>query len=225
MRLAFLISGIFLCLGFTSCHKEQEDVPLNMGYEYIPCTEGSWIIYHLDTVKIQGLATDTVCWEIKDVYHGYVFNPDKSESSIFITRFHRADSSLPWSNEVSFSEMIKTPSQVLLREDNVLYQRCVFPVQEGARWDGNAYNSLDSQEYTLQEVGKAATVSGMNFSNTIKIIEKDITTLISQDITDRLYAAEIGMIYVRVIHITNLQSVQNRSGFISELKVKSWGKE
>ena len=76
----------------------------------------------------------------------------------------------------------------------------------------------------MHDVGSAQNINSKYYTNTLKVLQLDVTTLISQDYADEVFALGIGMVSSRKIHIENLQSVQHKFGYIVDYKIIDSGK-
>lgn len=202
-----------------ACHKDKEDIVLESGYGYFPVEEGRWIEYRVDSVKIYGMQTDTAHWEMREVT-----GPVLSGENHIVYRYFRQAGSTAWTNQPVVCSVSVSSAEAKKVEDNVCFVKLVFPLEEGRRWDGNAYNSLESQEYTMVDIGKNLDVNNFTFPSTLKVMQIDLTTLISKDYAEEVFAKDIGMISARKIHIENLQSVQFKNGYTVEYTMMNRGK-
>ncbi|MHC1707750.1 MAG: hypothetical protein AB9842_09530 [Bacteroidales bacterium] len=223
MKLLLSLALLFIMILLTSCHKQEEEIFPEPGYDYFPVKKGQWIVYQVDTVFVNGFITDTSHWEVKDISTGIVEVNSNGECYSGIQRYIRKTGTGEWSEMVLEFVVLTTSSHVMVKNGNHFYVAMVFPVSEGITWDGNAFNGFESQEYTMKDVGQSFTVDRQIFQESLKVVEMEHTTLISQDISEKVFSRGIGMIYARKIHLINLQSIQNKSGIIVENRIINSG--
>ena len=71
-----------------------------------------------------------------------------------------------------------------------------FPVLEGKRWDGNAFNIMNEELYTFEETFQYRDIEGENYESTLKIVHQDNPdSIVTTDIRNEIYALNVGLIY------------------------------
>lgn len=199
-----------------SCAREPEGLK-DLGHKYFPLRVGSWHLYQVDSTY-----WDDFTGQMYE-YRFYVlevvesqFTDAEGKPAYRLERFYRNNDTTSWQlRDVWFFNV--SSSMVQRVEENIRYIKLIFPVKEGARWDGNAMNYLGTETYTYVNVHKPFTIdtySGStilsslynsaqqdftfkNFStdSSVTVMHSNQTTLIDEDIRYEVYAAHVGMIY------------------------------
>lgn len=183
-----------------ACEKKTDE-PVDMNYDYIPLTVGAYHVYQVDSVVWDDFFTpvkiDTFSYKVKEVIsEKHDDNQDIAEYRV--ERFIKANDTMPWHINKVFT--IKLKNTALLKTiDNQTFVKFVFPVGNGVDWDGNAYNSMDEQEYEFVDHGEDFSVETNNYLNTITVEQENLMTLISNDLAIEVYAPDFGMIYKEVV--------------------------
>jgi hypothetical protein len=111
-----------------------------------------------------------------------------------IERYRRENDSQKWAIDSVFSAK-KEMSRALKTENNVTFVKLIFPVSEGLKWNGNAYNSLGEDTYELKKLNQPFQTNGQNFPRTLTVIQQNDSTLVDLKRRTEVYAEGIGMIY------------------------------
>ncbi|NLF42069.1 MAG: hypothetical protein GX587_05180 [Bacteroidales bacterium] len=188
MALAFFIVGL------ASCSDESYLEPIDMGYGYYPLSEGNYIVYQVDSIYYDDFAntSDTLQYQLLELI-GAPFIDMQGDTAYPIERYQRALSSLPWLYTETWT-VSKNKRTIQRVEDNIRYIKMVFPIKKSNRWNGNAYNQLEELSYQFDKINEPASFSGVQFDNTITVVQNNLITLISQDIQHEVYAKNIGLV-------------------------------
>ena len=88
-----------------------------------------------------------------------------------------------------------TVDKVFRTEGGNVIHLMALPMSEYSTWNGNAYNALGPQYFTVRHLGKAFTSNNQLFPNTVTIVRQNDSTLIRQQKRVEVYAEGIGLIY------------------------------
>jgi hypothetical protein len=85
-------------------------------------------------------------------------------------------------------------------ENNVPVVKIVFPVQDGKVWDGNALNTKNREEFTLERSSESivitSPVSSMEFPEFAKVTQSDfIDGITVDDVRIEVFVPDIGLVY------------------------------
>ncbi|WNJ19573.1 hypothetical protein [Pontibacter sp. G13] len=79
-------------------------------------------------------------------------------------------------------------------EENKRIQILKFPVYPGIQWDGNRYNSDQSQIYTYTHLDTMVTVQGHIYDHCVVVLREETRTSISDILDYEIYAPNVGLI-------------------------------
>jgi len=207
--LFFFIGSLLLVI--SSCQPTIEP-PVDMGYSYCPMDTNRYYIYNVDSIYIDLTPTttdiyDTTYYQIKET-HPYNFIDAMGDTVLNITRFYRTDTTQAWSPYTSTPDvwwMKRTTTRLERTEENLTFTRLTFPFDENYRWDGNAYNVLNEQEYFYGHIAQPYDSMTAYFPNTVTVVQDfDTTNMIHYFYTEEVYAHEVGMISKTKFNITDL---------------------
>ena len=212
------IVAIAAVFTLSACKKQTANPP-DLGFNYYPAEAGSWIVYDVDSIahNDNNNTIDTFRFQLRETIES-VFEDDEGRESLRIERYRRADSSHPWVlGDVWYSTRTLTGLEQV--EENQRYLKLKFPPGAGDRWDGNAFNDQQRQDYEYTEVDMAATVNGNSFDSTLYVKQIDETNLIEIRFANERYARGVGMIFKEYTDL----DLQTGAGTEVTMQVHSWG--
>ena len=118
----------------------------------------------------------------------------EGKEALRIERYRRENNSQKWVIDSVFTAK-KEIDKGLKTENNVTYVKILFPIKEGLKWNGNAYNSFGNDIYELKKVNQFFQTNGRKFDNTFTVIQQNDSTLVDLKKRIEIYAENIGMIY------------------------------
>jgi|AntAceMinimDraft_17_1070374.scaffolds.fasta_scaffold06147_2 hypothetical protein len=214
---------IILLLIVYSCEEKSTLPPIDLKYEYFPVNTGKWIIYDVDSISYNDftLDTDTFVFQIKEyIESSFIDNSNKNTQRI--ERYKRNNDTLNWSiKDVWYCNLNNTTAEKV--EEDVRFVKLVFPVIISKKWDGNIYNTYESQTYKYIDVDVPYSINGITFDSTLTVLQKNITTLISEDYSIEVYAKNTGMIYKKFIHLEKEITGDIKKGVDYSYTINSYG--
>jgi hypothetical protein len=183
-----------LCFLLTACSKLADVQPGQAGYDYFPLETGRYIQYELTDVAYSLTAPPlTEHYQLKEVVKE-IFTDQTGQENYRIERLIRSKAGDAWEPDSVWSAR-RTMTQALRAENNIHFVKCVFPVQEGVKWNGNAFNDRKEEVYRLKSVAKPYVVNGQPFNETLTVLQRTDSSLVGQDKRLEVYAKNIGLIY------------------------------
>jgi hypothetical protein len=231
--LLFILLGLLFVF---SCKKDNE-LHLDMGYNYVPNDVGRYVIYDVDSIVYNGFTNDTVSFKYQLMEYAQAgFNDNEGRPSLRIERSIRnfnpliSYDSIPWTlKNVWYST--RTNRHYERVEDNIRYVKMIFPALAQATWDGNAQNTMGDWEYQYGSVNQKMTVGTSAFDSTLQVLEKVDTNLLYYKMYTNTYAKNVGLISRQVIDVADVNIVfgvsvlhRIKSGVIYRATVHSYGK-
>jgi hypothetical protein len=162
--------------------------------EYFPLTPGQ--AAHFDVTEQQyalGAAPRTVVYQIKEVV-GSPFQDALGQTTYRLLRYRRATDAQPWQPDSAWSSR-RTDLLALRTENGNPFVKLSFPLQNGATWNGNQYNSLGADGYECRNVGQPFTVQAKTYDQTATVLQQSDSTLVSLDKRVEVYAKAVGLVY------------------------------
>ncbi len=215
MKISLFIA-ISSCLLFFSCAKKKipQDESL-LGLDYYPTTIGKYVIYDVDSTIYNSLTQDTVVtkYRIKEKITE-LFTDNEGQDALRLERFikkynpNKPYDSIAWAiKEVWMVNANKKSVQVV--EGNVRFTKLVFPIQQGANWNGNAKNTIGEWMYTYEYIDKAETIGSKQLDKVLNVKQKNYRTLISYQNYTEKYAKGVGLVYREITDILSNNVIVN----------------
>lgn len=228
------IIGLIFIFKFYSCKKDTEVIKVDLGYEYFPSTIGNYIIYQVDSLYYNDFTStiDTFNFQIKEKITENFTDLSNRETQR-IERFYRKNEADDWLlKDVWFAN--KTGNTAEKVEENIRYVKLIFPLKKNINWNGNRFNNLGEQNYTLLKLHETFKIDNLKFDSIVYISQQNDSNLIDKKVAYEIYAKHIGLVYKKQIDIHDKEAVINytlpldlraNSGFKVIYKAINYGKD
>lgn len=220
MNRVFILIGILLILGLSSCKEETEEA-VDMGYDYFPTEVGFYQIYKVDSTVFDDF-NDTIytySYQVKMTIEEQLINDEDLQR--FRWRKSTKTDTTNWTFCKNYSIDINKSNLQTVIED-VRYMNLVFPVSVGNTWDYNSMNTFDSLSSIYTDINFDKTILGENYTNCVEVTYQDDVNLIQEYVHIQLYSRNVGMIHRKDIYKEEQGSV---SGYELEYQLIEYGKE
>jgi hypothetical protein len=215
------LSLVIVLFASTGCDKTvTESVETGELSDWLPLQPGRSVTYRLDSTVYLSLNTvKTVrSYVVRDaVESAFTDNMGRMAYRI-VRRIRDAKDTTLWIPNAVFTAT-PTDHSVEWVENNLRFIRLRLPLRDGFAWKGNSYINtatepalqfLDDWSYTIDSVGKAKTVEGTNFSETLTVNQRnevvnnpgDKTRYFSVTRSREVYAKGIGLVQRDFLHET-----------------------
>ena len=148
-----------------------------------------------------------------------------------IHRYTRPDDTQAWTDLDTWSARV-TNNQVIVNEGNTSFLKFSFPLNATSKWNGNQYNNLPREDYSIHNLGMSYQLeNGNKYSPTLTVLQSDNQDFfVYQDKRIEVYAATIGLIYKETTQLTYFQepcygSQTVKTGITYTQELKSYGRE
>ena len=185
-----------------SCDSENNNVVVaDKPTDYFPLRKGVYQIYDVhEVVYTLGVAAEKT-YQLKTVL---VDSIDQEDGSYAYVQYHynRPTNDKDWVY-VSTWAIEADDLELIANEANTVYLKYRFPPGQGYRWNGNLYNSMDEDEYVLEEAKISQTVAGVNYHDCLIINQHDSQDfVVFLDQRKEIYARNVGLVSkdVRQLH-------------------------
>jgi hypothetical protein len=155
---------------------------------------GQSVVYDVEDTQYELTGKFTVkIYQLKEI-NSSIFKDLDGKEALRIERYRRENESQKWVIDSIFIAK-KELDKALKTENNVTYVKISFPIKEGLKWNGNAYNSLGNDIYEMKKVNQIFQTNGQKFDNSVTIIQQNDSTLVDLKRRIEVYSEGIGLIY------------------------------
>jgi hypothetical protein len=164
------------------------------GYEYAPVETGRYCVYDVSEQQYAlNAAPVQRTYQVKEVV-GTSYTDATGQAAYRLMRYRRTTSTMGWQLD-SIWAIQRTDNQLIRTENGLAFVNLMFPVSERLTWNGNRYNALGEDTYELRNVGRPFRVVDTTYDQTLTVIGRNDSTLISQDKRLTVFARQVGIVY------------------------------
>ncbi len=195
----------FVFILFYSCRKSNDIISTSNDFSYYPLQVKNEYIYWVETVHIDAPINinDTQRYYLKE-YIESTFADNTGKPAYRIERYQRSDTTQNWNlTDVWTSQYYDHQEHKV--EENVRYVKLIFPVALNVTWDGNSFNTLGSQTYSIDSLD----VSWNGFDSTCLVMHQKLETIIDKYWDYERFSKHIGLIEKVSIQISQAYVMQN----------------
>jgi len=208
--------GLMTLLSLNSCKKEKEDLSeLSYGRNFFPLAKGKYVLYNVDSTYWDDFLRAEIVYSSQMRYQiADTFTNAEGKLSYKVDVYHRKQTTDSFRiKEVFYISDNETSIEVNQR--NLTFIKMIFPVTEGATWDGNARIPKFDQEYTAEynnsnwiysyhnlnapfDPGNnyyERTVTVNHIDDQLNNPDVDSTAYAYRNFSQEVYAYGVGMIY------------------------------
>ena len=183
----------FLILFFSfSCDPIDYSSPLYYD-DYYPIELDNVKEYFVTNISHTSFGKDTNYYFLKEIITEK-FIDSEGDSAYRIERFWKTDTVSEYTIKDIWTTK-KTTRSAEKVEENERFIKMVFPLNEYQFWNGNAYNSQDEQEYTVQNLHQTFDINNNTFDSTVTILHNYNSNQIEYESEKEVYAIGVGLIY------------------------------
>lgn len=189
MRYLLLLSLLWLL----SCQRDPV-ADTGSGYEYAPVETGRYCVYDVSEQQYALNAPPVQrAYQVKEVI-GAPYTDATGQSAYRLMRYRRAALAAGWQLDSIWTTQ-RTDNQLIRTENGLAFVSLLFPVSERLTWNGNRYNALGDDTYELRNVGQPYRVSDTTYDQTLTVMGRNDSTLISHDKRLTVFARQVGIVY------------------------------
>ncbi len=177
------------------------EVEENTLYRYFPLEPGSFIVYSVDSIihrydddltNNPDSLIDTFKYEVKEVVDSD-FIDGEGDVAWRISRYYRDNDSSDWNFTTLWTAKVTNQSAQRV-EENIRFVKLSFPIKLNKSWNGNYYNFLPEEDYSVEEANTPLDIGNFNFDSSLTILEADDFNLIHRIYKESKYAYGVGLI-------------------------------
>lgn len=195
MRVVFLFS-ILILMALISCKQGNEPVVDALGLNYFPLTKGDYRVYDVEEINynLDG-SIDTSTFQLREEIGEEL--PWQDGKAYRLENYMKVSEMSPWVADSVWS-VRRNNYHLVVVENNVPVIILSFPVNEGKKWDGNALNTKESDEFFMENVGMPYLSGNQDYPKTLTMYREDFLDPIQitrDNYHMQVFADRIGMIY------------------------------
>lgn len=179
---------------FASACGKDEFAPADRGLNYFPIRVGSEWIYNVsETVYSEVNTPREDAYNLRLLVSDSLVNSAGSYTYV-ISRSRQEIGASAWSAIDTWS-VRKNDREVIVTQGNTSFKKLMFPTRNGLTWNGNEYNNLGEDLYSMEEYTGEESLGGMTFENTIKVEQEfNEDFIVFLDEREELYTKDIGLV-------------------------------
>ncbi len=174
-------------------------------YQYFPLTIGQYQIYEV-TESLYNISNDPIHskYFLKERISESYESPT-SEKIYKIERFKKQTMGQAWKIDSVWTTHLMI-NKAIRTENNITFVKMFFPIQTSQFWNKNELNSYPEQKIKYENKGEDFKIDTKVYTNTIAVVIKDDSTLLTKNKNFEIYAPTFGMIYLEKTNLDYCQS-------------------
>jgi len=187
----FLLLFLIVTLLLSCRNKKDLTVPPSSDLsDFYPLKKGSYYVYRLEEKHYSSGNVFDSSGFLK-VSYVQTWTDAQGGISFKAYRYKKFSDTAIYKISAVWSATSKEENKSIVTENNIPFIKLHYPLSEGRKWDGNAFNTLGTETYTAVNVGQ----SWSNYPSTVTIVQRNDTNLLSRDFRTEVYALNVGLIY------------------------------
>lgn len=185
-----VLSGV----GLSGCNSGDEPALYDKGYSYFPLKKGLYHIYDVERTTYVLGNPGTVIYQLKTLVVDSFLNAENGYTYV-IHRSVRDTEQDEWQYVDSWS-IRSSARETLVQIQNLPVLNLKYPVRKGLEWDCNVYNTLDKNEFRIEDIQASKTYGDVVFDDCLSITQEDNDDyVVFLDQRHEVYARNIGLVY------------------------------
>jgi hypothetical protein len=198
-----LIFALFL---FSACSDDVDKDPADTEalslYRYFPLDAGTYVVYSVDSIihRYEDDSTnnpdsliDTFKYEVKEVVDSD-FIDGEGEVAWRISRYQRETGTADWNFTTLWTAKRNSQSAQKV-EENIRYVKLSFPIKQNKTWNGNLFNFLPEEDYSIDEANVPLAIGGFSFDSSVTVLQVEDFNAIHRIFKQEKYVYGIGLAY------------------------------
>ena len=171
----------------------------NFFYNYYPLQINQEKEFFVTNIVHNSFGKDTTTYFLKEIITDYNINME-GDTVYTVERYWKVDSSLSYEIKDVWTSK-KNLSAGYLNEENITYTKLIFPLSLNIYWNGNAFNNLGYQEYSIESLNIPFQVNNVIFDSSLTVIQNYKSNLLEFENSKEIYATGIGLIYKEDVQV------------------------
>lgn len=205
-KIDFKIKIVLSSFLLFACDNINSNLPSSQdGGKFFYPKIGQSLVYDVEDAQYELSGKYTMkTYQLKEV-NASTFKDLEGNEILRIERYRRENEAQKWIIDSIFTAK-KEVDKALKTESNVTYVKMSFPIKEGSKWNGNAYNSFGNDSYEMRKVNQSFNINGRKFDNSVTVIQQNDSTLVNLKRRIEVYSEGIGLIYQEKINVSYCNS-------------------
>ena len=183
----------FILLVIISSCKPIDYDNINYYYNYFPLQINQEKEFLVTNIVHSSFGRDTSSYFLKEIITDYNINIE-GDTVYTLERYWKVDSSLSYEIKDVWTSK-RNLGAGYLNEENITYTKLIFPLSLNIFWNGNAFNNLDYQEYSIESLNIPFQLNDLIFDSAVTVIQNYKSNLLEFENAKEIYATGIGLIY------------------------------
>ncbi len=171
----------------------------NFFYNYYPLQINQEKEFLVTNILHNSFGKDTTTYFLKEIITDYNINME-GDTVYTVERYWKVDSSLSYEIKDVWTSK-KNLSAGYLNEENITYTKLIFPLSLNIYWNGNAFNNLGYQEYSIESLNIPFQLNNVIFDSSLTVIQNYKSNLLEFENSKEIYATGIGLIYKEDVQV------------------------
>ena len=171
----------------------------NFFYNYYPLQINQVKEFFVTNIVHNSFGKDTNTYFLKEIITDYNINME-GDTVYKVERYWKVDSSLSYEIKDVWTSK-KNLSAGYLNEENITYTKLIFPLSLNIYWNGNAFNNLGYQEYSIESLNIPFQLNNVIFDSSLTVIQNYKSNLLEFENSKEIYATGIGLIYKEDVQV------------------------
>lgn len=171
----------------------------NFFYNYYPLQINQVKEFFVTNIVHNSFGKDTNTYFLKEIITDYNINME-GDTVYTVERYWKVDSSLSYEIKDVWTSK-KNLSAGYLNEENITYTKLIFPLSLNIYWNGNAFNNLGYQEYSIESLNIPFQLNNVIFDSSLTVIQNYKSNLLEFENSKEIYATGIGLIYKEDVQV------------------------
>lgn len=171
----------------------------NFFYNYYPLQINQVKEFFVTNIVHNSFGKDTTTYFLKEIITDYNINME-GDTVYRVERYWKVDSSLSYEIKDVWTSK-KNLSAGYLNEENITYTKLIFPLSLNIYWNGNAFNNLGYQEYSIESLNIPFQLNNVIFDSSLTVIQNYKSNLLEFENSKEIYATGIGLIYKEDVQV------------------------
>lgn len=171
----------------------------NFFYNYYPLQINQVKEFFVTNIVHNSFGKDTNTYFLKEIITDYNINME-GDTVYTVERYWKVDSSLSYEIKDVWTSK-KNLSAGYLNEENITYTKLIFPLSLNIYWNGNAFNNLGYQEYSVESLNIPFQLNNVIFDSSLTVIQNYKSNLLEFENSKEIYATGIGLIYKEDVQV------------------------
>ena len=171
----------------------------NFFYNYYPLHINQVKEFFVTNIVHNSFGKDTTTYFLKEIITDYNINME-GDTVYRVERYWKVDSNLSYEIKDVWTSK-KNLSAGYSNEENITYTKLIFPLSLNIYWNGNAFNNLGYQEYSIQSLNIPFQLNNVIFDSSLTVIQNYKSNLLEFENSKEIYATGIGLIYKEDVQV------------------------